>query len=197
MLIPIGRPSQWTATLMEIVRQDITLSVWDWAMWDEDFTNTYSNGREYNRAVTVTDFHLPLAIVPLEDATAPRSSSRHDSMTDGTPLPSIEQSCPNPPNNCVVLIQNNYVAEGGTINIFSSHCNGSTVTKLEHVKTTAEPTPLEPPPARQAEPAEHCRESIVLSGNTFGECVMINVGSPNCTGAVKQTALASQIDRNV
>ncbi|KAG2042750.1 hypothetical protein BDR03DRAFT_944162 [Suillus americanus] len=145
-----------------------------------------------------TKFYLPLAIVPLEDASAKqRSSSSHDSMIDGTPLPSVEQSSPNSPNNCIVIIQNNYIAEGGTINIFSSHCNGSTVTKLEHVTTTAEPMPLEPPPTTQAEPAEHGRESIVLSGNTFGQCVMINVGSPNCTGAVKQTALASQIDRNV
>jgi hypothetical protein len=89
------------------------------------------------------------------------------------------------------------------------------VTKLEHVDATAEPTPLEPPSVTQAEPTEHGPESIVLSGNTFGECVMINVGSPNCTGAgklfnssernsiydllvsVKQTALAFQIDRNV
>ncbi|KAG1850907.1 hypothetical protein F4604DRAFT_1934266 [Suillus subluteus] len=144
-----------------------------------------------------TKFYLPLAIVPLQDASAtPRPPSRHE-LTDGTPLPSVKQSSPNPPNNCIVIIQNNYIAEGGTINIFSSHCNGSTVIKLEHVTATAEPTPLKPPPATQAEPAEHGRESIVLSGNTFGECVMINVGSPNCTGAVKQTALASQIDRNV
>jgi hypothetical protein len=106
-------------------------------------------------------------------------------------LPLVKQSSPNPPNNCIVIIQNNYIAEGGTINIFSSHSNGSTVTKLEHVDATAEPTPLEPPSATRAEPAEHVPESIVLSGNTFGECVMINVGSPNCTGAIKQTALAS------
>ncbi|KAG2354023.1 hypothetical protein BDR07DRAFT_1382597 [Suillus spraguei] len=118
-------------------------------------------------------------------------------MTDSTPLPSIEQSSPNPPNNCVVIIQNNYIAEGGTINIFSSHCNVSkdsphdvkAVTRLEHVTATAEPTPLEPPSATHAEAAEHGRGSIVLSSNTFG--------SPNCTGAVKQTALASQIDRNI
>ncbi|KAG1850885.1 hypothetical protein F4604DRAFT_1907240 [Suillus subluteus] len=117
-----------------------------------------------------TEFHLPLTIVPLQDASATlRSSSSHDSMTDGTPLPNVEQSSPNPPNNCIVIIHNNYIAEGGTINIFSSHCNGSTTTKLEHVTATAEPMPLEPPPAMQAEPAEYGRESIVLSGNTFGE----------------------------
>lgn len=140
-----------------------------------------------------TKLYLPLAIVPLQDAsTAPRSPSCHE-LTDGTLLPNVKQSPPNPQNNCIVIIQNNYIAEGGTINIFSSHCNGSTVTKLEHVAATAEPTPFEPPPATQAEPAERGPESIVLSGNTFGECVMINVGSPNCTGAVKQTAL----DHNV
>ncbi|KAG1850880.1 hypothetical protein F4604DRAFT_73135 [Suillus subluteus] len=145
-----------------------------------------------------TECRLPLLIIPLQDTSAmPRLSSSHGITTDGTPLPSVGQSSQNPPNNCIVIMQNNYIAEGGTINIFSSHCNGSTVTKLEHVTATAEPTPLEPPPATQAEPTEHGRESIVLSGNTFGECVMINVGSPNCTGAVKQTALASRIDRNV
>ncbi|KAG1737203.1 hypothetical protein EDB19DRAFT_997112 [Suillus lakei] len=146
----------------------------------------------------LTEFHLPLAIVPLQDASAtPRPSSSHGSMTDDTPLPSVKQPSSNPPNNCVIIIQSNYIAEGGTINIFSSHCNGSTVTKLNHVTATAEHTPLEPPSASQAKPAEHGRESVVLSGNTFGECVMINVGSPNCTGAIKQTALVSQIDRNV
>jgi hypothetical protein len=87
-------------------------------------------------------------------------------------------------------MQNNYIAEGGTINILSSRSNGSTITKLNHVTTTTEPTPLPPPLAREAEPEEHGHESIVLSGNTFGECVMINVGSPDCTGAIKQTALA-------
>ncbi|KAG2106677.1 hypothetical protein BD769DRAFT_1393146 [Suillus cothurnatus] len=145
-----------------------------------------------------TEFYLPFTIVPLQDTSAtPRPSCSHE-LPNGTPLPSVKQTSPNPPNNCInIIIQNNYIAEGGTINIFSSHCNGSTVTKLEHVDATAEPTPLEPPSVTQAEPTEHGPESIVLSGNTFGECVMINVGSPNCTGAVKQTALASQIDRNV
>ncbi|KAG2075544.1 hypothetical protein BDR04DRAFT_1091048 [Suillus decipiens] len=70
-------------------------------------------------------FYLPLAIVPQQDPSAtPRSLSNHDSMTDGTRPPSVKQSPPIPPN-CIVMIQNNYIAEGGTINIFSSHCNGS------------------------------------------------------------------------
>ncbi|KAG1823084.1 hypothetical protein EV424DRAFT_1555839 [Suillus variegatus] len=96
------------------------------------------------------------------------------------------------PSSCVIIIQNNHIAEGGTINILSSNCNGSTVSKFEHVGLTAEPTSLDSPLMSQPEPTEYGRESIVLSGNTFGECVMINVGSPNCMGAVKQTALASR-----
>ncbi|KIK38336.1 hypothetical protein CY34DRAFT_809468 [Suillus luteus UH-Slu-Lm8-n1] len=72
------------------------------------------------------------------------------------------------------------------------------MTKSEHDTATTEFTPSDPPSmARaQAEPAKHGCENIVLSGNTFGECVMINVGSSNCTGASKQTVLASRIDRN-
>ncbi|KAG2144355.1 hypothetical protein DEU56DRAFT_754399 [Suillus clintonianus] len=103
---------------------------------------------------------LPLTIAPLRDASA--ISSGHASVTDdhNTPLPNLEHPTLNP-NNCIIIIQNNCIAEGGTINIFSSRCNGS---------TTTEPTPLQPPSARQAEPAKHGQESIVLSGNTFGEC---------------------------
>ncbi|KAG2345792.1 hypothetical protein BDR05DRAFT_946378 [Suillus weaverae] len=97
------------------------------------------------------------------------------------------------PSSCVIIIQNNYIAEGGTINILSSHCNGSTVTKLDSVPLTAEPIPLNPPSARQAESAEHGRERIVLSGNTFGECVMINVRSPGCTGVVKKLLLHPEL----
>ncbi|KAG1850884.1 hypothetical protein F4604DRAFT_1686987 [Suillus subluteus] len=127
---------------------------------------------------------LPLTIAPHRDASVatPKSWSGHASVTNdhSAPLPNLEQPTLNP-NNCVIIIQNNYIAEGGTINILSSRSNGS------------KPTPLQPPSARQTEPAEHGCESIVLSGNTFGECVMINVGSPDCTGAIKQTALASQI----
>ncbi|KAG2103103.1 uncharacterized protein F5147DRAFT_706574 [Suillus discolor] len=130
-----------------------------------------------------TELYLPLAIVPLQDAIAMPASPSHGSMTDGIPLPSVKQPSPNPPSNCIIIIQNNYIAEGGTINIYSSHYNGSTTTKLECVTTIAEPTPFKPRSEMQAEPAEHSHESIVLSSNMFGECVMINVGSPNCTGA--------------
>ncbi|KAG2363139.1 hypothetical protein BDR07DRAFT_1405029 [Suillus spraguei] len=138
---------------------------------------------------------LPLTITSLQGAivASPKPSSGHASMIDdhNDLLPKPEQPTLNP-NNCVIIIQNNHIAEGGTINIFSSRCNGATVTKLNHVTTTVEPTPLQLPPAKEAEPVEHGRESIVLNGNTFGECVMINIGSPDCTGAVKQIALASQ-----
>ncbi|KAG1737194.1 hypothetical protein EDB19DRAFT_997018 [Suillus lakei] len=126
---------------------------------------------------TLNESRLPLVATPLRDASAILSTH-----TDDTPLPSLTQPAPNP-SNCVIVIQNNYIAEGGTINILSGHGNDSTVTKLDHVTLTAEPTPLSPPLVSQPEPAEHGRESIVLSGNTFGECVMINIGSPNCTGA--------------
>ncbi|KAG1718964.1 hypothetical protein EDB19DRAFT_772216 [Suillus lakei] len=165
-----------------------------------------------DKSCASNEYCLPLTIAPPRDGSAtPRPPSGHASVTDdhGTPLPNLEQPILNT-NNCVIIIQNNYIAEGGTINILSSRCNGSTMTKLNHVTTTTEATPLQPPSAKQAEPAEYSRESIVLSGNTFGECVMINVGSPDCTGAgrsfslsgradalllfvpVKQTALASQ-----
>ncbi|KAG1735871.1 uncharacterized protein EDB91DRAFT_542170 [Suillus paluster] len=124
---------------------------------------------------------FPLAVAPLLDANAmPRPLPGHASVTNGTPLPNLEQSTMNP-NNSVIIMQNNHIAEGGTINIFSSHCIA--VTKLERVVPTTEPTPLELPLVKQIAPLEHGRESIVLSGNSFGECVMINVGSPGCTGA--------------
>jgi hypothetical protein len=62
------------------------------------------------------------------------------------------------------------------------------VTKLDHVEdptTDSEPALLHPPSVMQQEPVEygHGHGDIVFSGNTFGECVMINVGSPNCIGA--------------
>ncbi|OAX40145.1 hypothetical protein K503DRAFT_799037 [Rhizopogon vinicolor AM-OR11-026] len=112
------------------------------------------------------------------------TSSGHASMADDA----LQQS-PRNPSCCVITIQNNSIAEGVTINIFSSHCIGSAVTKLDHVAPTAEPTLLRPPQAMQPELVEHGRDSIVFCGNSFGECVMLNIKSPNCIGAVKQTAL--------
>ncbi|KAG1857314.1 hypothetical protein DFJ58DRAFT_913459 [Suillus subalutaceus] len=106
-------------------------------------------------------------------------------IADGTPIPSQ----PLDTNNRITIIQNNFIAEGATINIFSSNCNGSTVTKLDYVAGTAEPTSSHSPLARQLAPVEYGRESVILNGNTFGQHVMINIGSQDCTGAVKQTAL--------
>ncbi|OAX34061.1 hypothetical protein K503DRAFT_774937 [Rhizopogon vinicolor AM-OR11-026] len=133
----------------------------------------------------VNEPHLPLDIMQPQDASVtPTSSSDRTSIADGTLPPNVQRT----PSNCIIIIQNNCIAEGGTINIFSSNCTGSTVTMLDHVVApTKEPTLLQPPLTMQPEPVELGRDSIVLSGNWFGECVMINVGSPNCTGALKQT----------
>jgi hypothetical protein len=58
------------------------------------------------------------------------------------------------------------------------------VTKFDQVVVpSSEPTLLQPSPVMQPEPVKYDRGDIVFSGNTFGECVMINVGSPNCIGA--------------
>ncbi|KAJ8594869.1 hypothetical protein M405DRAFT_808199 [Rhizopogon salebrosus TDB-379] len=124
------------------------------------------------------------------------TSSGGASMADNLPLPSLIQ-LPLNPNNYVIIIQNNCIAEGGTINIFSGHCTGSAVTKVDHVAPASAPTLLQPPPAMQPVTVEQGRDSIILSGNSFGECVMINVNSPNCIGSVKQTALASRVDRGI
>jgi hypothetical protein len=126
---------------------------------------------------------------------APTGSNLPDA--NGTPLPGQ----PLDANNRITIIQNNFIAEGVTINIFSSNCDGSSeffthpayhldssferaVTKLgRYVAGTAEPTFSQPPLARQLEPMEYGREIIILNGNTFGQHVMINIGSQNCTGA--------------
>ncbi|KAG2057647.1 hypothetical protein BDR06DRAFT_189151 [Suillus hirtellus] len=123
--------------------------------------------------------------------------------TTEAPLPSaptesnLLDASGTPPSNQVVLdvnnsntiIQNNIMGEGVTLNIRSSNCNSSTVTKLEYVVGTAEHTSLRPLLARWLVPVEYGRESIIFSGNTFGQYVMINIGSHNCTGAIKQTDL--------
>lgn len=107
-------------------------------------------------------------------------------------------------NNRITIIQNNFIAEGVTINISSSNCDGSSeffthityhlgspfkqaVTKLDYVAGvagTTEPTSSQPPLARQLVPlVEYGRESVIFNGNTFGQYIMINIGSHNCTGA--------------
>ncbi|KAG1718217.1 hypothetical protein EDB19DRAFT_1800528 [Suillus lakei] len=142
-----------------------------------------------------TESHLPITVITLVDASAtPRPLSGHASMTDGTPLPRLRQLNS---NNSVIIIQNNRIAEGVTININSTYCNGSTVTKLEDVVPTTGPMPEEPPPMMQPDPVEQGCEAVSLIGNTFGDYAMVNVNSQNCTGAVKQTALVSRIDGNI
>jgi hypothetical protein len=116
-------------------------------------------------------------------------------MTDNPPLIQL----PLNPNNYLIIIQNNCIAEGGTINIFSGHCTGSgeffifithkdssgkqAVTKVDHVGLTSAPTLLQSLPAIQPVTVEQGYDSIILSGNSLGECVMINVNSPNCIGS--------------
>ncbi|KAG1890946.1 hypothetical protein F4604DRAFT_1898623 [Suillus subluteus] len=127
---------------------------------------------------------------------------RHDgspSSQEDAPLPGR----PSDANRTGIIIQHNYIAEGVTINISSSNSYGSTVTKLEYAAPKpAEPTSLQHPLTRQLAPVEYDRESIVISGNTFGEHMVINIASPYSTGAeiqelydslplVKQTALLS------
>ncbi|KAG1850906.1 hypothetical protein F4604DRAFT_1959275 [Suillus subluteus] len=131
---------------------------------------------------TITE--APLLLASTE---SPKSPSYQAStvIADGTPIPSQ----PLDANSRITIIQNNFIAEGGTINIFSSNCNGSTVTKLDYVAGTAETTSSQPPLARQFAPVEYGPDSVIFSGNTFGQHVMINIGSQDCTGAVKQTAL--------
>jgi hypothetical protein len=88
------------------------------------------------------------------------------------------------------------------------------VTKLDQVAPITEPTLLQPSLPMQQKPVEYDRGSIVFSGNSFGECVMINVESSNCVGAgrwfsylnkqassffasVKQTTHASKANQSV
>ena len=73
----------------------------------------------------VNDPYSLLDIVPLQDASAtPALSSNHASIVNTTTTT---------PENCVITIQNNYIAEGGTINIFSSHCTSSSELFTHHV----------------------------------------------------------------
>ncbi|KAG2103105.1 uncharacterized protein F5147DRAFT_654840 [Suillus discolor] len=110
------------------------------------------------------------------------------SDANGTPLPNQMLDA----NNHITIFQNSFIAEGVTINISLSNCDSSTVTKLEYIAGiagTTEPMSSQPPLARQLVPLEYGRESVIFNGNTFGQYVMINIGSHNCTGAIKQTAL--------
>ncbi|KAG1890944.1 hypothetical protein F4604DRAFT_1672913 [Suillus subluteus] len=96
-------------------------------------------------------------------------------MADDKPLPSR----PLDPNNRTIVIQNNHIVEGVTININPSNSYGS-----KHVAAQPEePTSSQYPLARSLAPVDHGRESVVINGNTFGEHVVINIASPNSTGA--------------
>ncbi|KAG2103101.1 uncharacterized protein F5147DRAFT_706568 [Suillus discolor] len=123
-----------------------------------------------------------------QESEAPLPCVSTESDANGTPLPNQLLDA----NKRITIFQNNVIAEGVTINISSSHCDGSSEFKLEYVAGvagTTEPTSSQPPLARQLVPVEYSRESVIFNGNTFGQYVMINIGSHNCTGAVKQTAL--------
>ncbi|KAG1890942.1 hypothetical protein F4604DRAFT_1913757 [Suillus subluteus] len=117
-------------------------------------------------------------------------------FTPGSPPGQEDTPLPGRPldtnNRTGVVIQQNYMAEGVTINISSTNSYGSTVTKLEH--TAAQPggpASLQRLLTRQLAPVEYGREGVVINGNMFGEYVAINIASPYSTGAVKQTALPS------
>ncbi|KAG2754963.1 hypothetical protein P692DRAFT_20675401, partial [Suillus brevipes Sb2] len=60
-----------------------------------------------------TEILSPLA--PLQDTTA---NPVHAPKADDTPQPNVNHPPPNT-NDCIVIIQNNYIAEGSIINVFS------------------------------------------------------------------------------
>ncbi|KIK32288.1 hypothetical protein CY34DRAFT_814352 [Suillus luteus UH-Slu-Lm8-n1] len=65
-----------------------------------------------------TEILSPLA--PLQDTTA-NPKPDHASKADDTPQPNVNVNHPPPnTNNCVVIIQGNYIAAGSTINVFST-----------------------------------------------------------------------------
>ncbi|KAG1812901.1 uncharacterized protein BJ212DRAFT_1368851 [Suillus subaureus] len=63
-----------------------------------------------------TEILSPLA--PLQDTSA-KPSPTHTSKADGTPQPNANRPPPNS-NDCIIIIQNNYIAKGATINVFAS-----------------------------------------------------------------------------
>ncbi|KAG2137758.1 hypothetical protein BD769DRAFT_1436031 [Suillus cothurnatus] len=143
-------------------------------------------------SIMATFTEAPLLIASTESNLSDANGTKKSPSYQASTAISDRSSLPSQPldtNNRITIIQNNFIGEGGTINIFSSNCNGSTVTKLDYVAETAEPMSSQPPLARQLAPVEYGCESVIFTGNTFGQHVMINIGSSNCTGAVKQTAL--------
>ncbi|KAJ8580228.1 hypothetical protein M405DRAFT_938834, partial [Rhizopogon salebrosus TDB-379] len=107
----------------------------------------------------------PLSLIPLQGP-----SSGHASMVDNTTPLSPEQSLLNP-KNYVIIIQDNCIAEGGTINIFSGHCTGSAMTKLDKAVPTPKHTSLQSPLTMQPEPmvapVKQGHDSIIFSGNSL------------------------------
>ncbi|KAG1771546.1 hypothetical protein EDD22DRAFT_863577 [Suillus occidentalis] len=132
-----------------------------------------------------TAIEAPLPRAPTSEFNLLDAQANESQASDHSPLPCQ----PLHANSRITIIQNNFIAEGMTINIFSSNCHGSTVTRLYGDvagTASAEPTSSQLPMlARQSEPAEYrdgC-ENIILNGNTFGPHAMINIGSQHCTGA--------------
>ncbi|KAG1837027.1 hypothetical protein DFJ58DRAFT_846641 [Suillus subalutaceus] len=106
---------------------------------------------------------------------------------EDTPLPGR----PSDTNNRTgIVIQQNYMAEGVTINISSSNSYGSTVTKLEHTAAqSGGPASLQHLLTRQPAPVEYGHEGVVINGNMFGEYMAINIASPYSTGAAPNPEL--------
>ncbi|OJA16954.1 hypothetical protein AZE42_09457 [Rhizopogon vesiculosus] len=59
----------------------------------------------------------------IQDASATPASSSDHTSSDST-IPSNVQPTTTS-SNCIIIIENNCIAEGGTINIFSSNCTSS------------------------------------------------------------------------
>ncbi|KAG1905711.1 uncharacterized protein F5891DRAFT_975881 [Suillus fuscotomentosus] len=81
-------------------------------------------------------------------------------MADDKPSPGQ----PLDPNNHAIVIQNNYIAEGVTININSSNSYGSKHVAAQPAESTSSQCSL----ARPLGPVDYGRESVVFNGNTLG-----------------------------
>ncbi|KAG1739363.1 hypothetical protein EDD22DRAFT_922442 [Suillus occidentalis] len=131
-----------------------------------------------------TAIEAPLPRAPTPEFNLLDAQANGSQAADPSPLPCQ----PLHTNRHVTIIQNIF-AENTTINIDSTNCHGSTVTRLYRDvagTASAESTSSQLPMlARLSEPVQYCdgRENIILNGNTFGSHVMINIGSHHCTGA--------------
>ncbi|KAG1771549.1 hypothetical protein EDD22DRAFT_1047404 [Suillus occidentalis] len=145
-----------------------------------------------------TAIEAPLPRAPTSEFNLLDAQANGSPAADPSPLPCQ----PLHTNRHVTIIQNIF-AENTTINIDSTNCHGSTVTRLHRdvagtagAESTSSQLPML---ARLSEPVEYrdSRESIVMIGNTFGSHVMINIGSHHCTGAVTQTVSPSNTPSQV